>query len=125
MPHGSKRWQACATASHSALRNGWASSGQRISSIRASRLLVITLPSTPWMMQYLHILMTHVGRAASSRDGAAPVGSAIGKRIIVVGSSGSGKSTLGEQLAARLDVPFIELDALYWEPGWVEAEREV
>lgn len=49
----------------------------------------------------------------------------IGRRIIVVGSSGSGKSTLGERLATHLDVPFIELDALYWQPGWVEADREV
>ena len=49
----------------------------------------------------------------------------IGKRVIVVGSSGSGKSTLGAALATRMDVPFIELDALHWEPGWKMAELEV
>lgn len=49
----------------------------------------------------------------------------VGKRIIVVGSSNSGKSTFAEQLAGKLDVPFIELDALFWEPNWVGAEREV
>jgi adenylate kinase family enzyme len=46
----------------------------------------------------------------------------VGKRIIVTGSSNAGKSTLAGRLAARLDVPYIDLDALYWEPGWVEAE---
>jgi len=45
--------------------------------------------------------------------------------MIVVGSSNAGKSTLGAQLAEWLAVPFIELDGLYWEPGWLEAEREV
>ena len=49
----------------------------------------------------------------------------IGKRIIVVGSSNAGKSTLGARLACALDVPFIELDALHWEPGWVEADDEI
>ena len=49
----------------------------------------------------------------------------VGTRIIVTGSSNAGKSTFAERLAARLDVPYIELDALYWEPGWVEAEQSV
>jgi adenylate kinase family enzyme len=49
----------------------------------------------------------------------------IGKRVIVIGNSGSGKSTLGEQLAEGMDVPFIELDALHWEPGWQMAEMDV
>lgn len=39
-------------------------------------------------------------------------------RIAVVGTSGSGKSTLAERLAAALDVSFIELDAIDWQPGW-------
>ncbi len=49
----------------------------------------------------------------------------IGKRIIVTGASNSGKSTLAERLAATLGVPYIELDALHWEDGWVEAEQDV
>jgi adenylate kinase family enzyme len=49
----------------------------------------------------------------------------MGKRIIIIGSSNAGKSTLAETVAERLGVPFIELDALHWEPGWVAAEREV
>ena len=39
-------------------------------------------------------------------------------RIAVVGSSGSGKSTLAKRLAAVLDLPAIELDAINWRPGW-------
>ena len=51
--------------------------------------------------------------------------SSIGRRIIIIGNSNSGKSTLAEQLAKRLDASFIELDALHWEPNWVEADPEV
>ena len=43
----------------------------------------------------------------------------IGRRIQVIGNSCSGKSTLGEQLSLALQVPFVELDALHWRPGWV------
>lgn len=42
----------------------------------------------------------------------------IGRRIQVIGNSCSGKSTLGEQLATSLGVPFVELDALNWQPDW-------
>ncbi len=51
---------------------------------------------------------------------ATPVaGSPIGRRIHVLGNTSAGKSTLGARLACALDVPFVELDALNWEPGWV------
>ena len=50
--------------------------------------------------------------------------SGIGRRIQVVGPSGSGKSTLGEQLARRIGAPFVELDALFWKPGWQEPEPD-
>ncbi len=53
-------------------------------------------------------------------DCANPVGrSPIGRRIHVMGNTSAGKSTLGARLASALDVPFVELDALNWEPGWV------
>jgi adenylate kinase family enzyme len=40
------------------------------------------------------------------------------RRVSVVGNSGSGKSTLGRALAARLGVPFVELDSIHHLPGW-------
>jgi adenylate kinase family enzyme len=46
-------------------------------------------------------------------------------RIIVVGVTSSGKSTLAKALAERFKADFIELDALHWEPNWVEAPDEV
>jgi adenylate kinase family enzyme len=47
------------------------------------------------------------------------------RRIIVIGTTSSGKSTLAEQLAVRLDMEFIELDALHWEPNWQAASLEI
>ncbi len=46
------------------------------------------------------------------------------RRICVVGTTGSGKSTMAEALAQSLHIPHIELDAIHWEPGWKEADRE-
>ncbi len=48
----------------------------------------------------------------------------IGRRIVVIGSTGSGKSMLAATLAERLDVPFVELDALFWQPDWDESDDE-
>ena len=39
-------------------------------------------------------------------------------RLLVVGTSGAGKTTFARQLAACLDAPHVELDALYWLPEW-------
>ena len=46
------------------------------------------------------------------------------KRIVVIGVTGCGKSVLAEKLAQKLDLNFIELDALYWKPGWVDSDLE-
>jgi adenylate kinase family enzyme len=48
-----------------------------------------------------------------------------GPRISVVGTSGSGKTTVAGQIAQRLGIPHVELDALHWESNWTEAPIEV
>ena len=45
-------------------------------------------------------------------------------RINVVGTSGSGKSTVGKRIAERLNVPYIQLDELFWKPNWAESTDE-
>lgn len=44
-------------------------------------------------------------------------------RYVVVGTSGCGKSTLAQAMARSLQVPWIELDALFWAPGWQPRRR--
>jgi adenylate kinase family enzyme len=47
------------------------------------------------------------------------------RRVAVIATaSGNGKTTFGRALAERLDVPFVELDALHHGPGWTEATPE-
>ena len=46
------------------------------------------------------------------------------RRVAVMGASGNGKSTLSRALAERLDVPYIELDALHHGPNWAAPDLE-
>ena len=46
------------------------------------------------------------------------------ERINVVGTSGSGKSSLSRQIATHLDLPYIELDQLFWKANWTESPDE-
>lgn len=47
------------------------------------------------------------------------------RRINVRGTSGAGKSTISAEVARRLGIPHIELDALYHGPNWTEPAPEV
>jgi adenylate kinase family enzyme len=44
-------------------------------------------------------------------------------RIVVIGTSGAGKSTLARRIAARLELPHIELDAINWQADWRDLTR--
>jgi adenylate kinase family enzyme len=48
----------------------------------------------------------------------------VARRINVKGTSGSGKTTFAMELARRLEVPYIELDALHHGPNWSEPTDE-
>lgn len=45
------------------------------------------------------------------------------RRILIIGCPGSGKTTLAKEMAARLRLPLVHLDALYWLDGWQPRER--
>jgi adenylate kinase family enzyme len=44
------------------------------------------------------------------------------KRILVIGCCGAGKSTFSKELSAKLNLPLVHLDRLFWKPGWIEQE---
>jgi adenylate kinase family enzyme len=44
-------------------------------------------------------------------------------RIVVIGTAGAGKTLLARGIAARLNLPHIELDAINWQPGWRDLDR--
>ena len=45
-------------------------------------------------------------------------GGLAGRRIVVYGPSGSGKSEAARTIGERLDLPVVELDALFHRPNW-------
>jgi adenylate kinase family enzyme len=48
----------------------------------------------------------------------------VSKVAVIASASGNGKTTLGREIAQRLGVPFVEMDALVHGPGWVEIPND-
>ena len=46
------------------------------------------------------------------------------RRVVIMGETSAGKTTFSRALARRLDVPVIELDALFWGPKWTKSDPE-
>ena len=46
-------------------------------------------------------------------------------KINVTGTSSSGKSTLSKKIAHRLNIPYIELDQLFWQPNWQGSSDDI
>lgn len=44
------------------------------------------------------------------------------RRVRVVGNSGAGKTTFARAIAARLALPHLELDAVFWDAGWTHRD---
>ena len=48
-----------------------------------------------------------------------------GARISVVGTTGSGKTTVAKEISKNLLLPYVELDALYWDENWTGVSDEI
>ena len=46
------------------------------------------------------------------------------QRVVVVGAAGSGKTTLARAIAGPVGVEAVDIDDLFWQPGWVESDRD-
>lgn len=47
------------------------------------------------------------------------------ERILIIGNAGAGKTTFSKKLAAKLGLPIIHLDKLFWHGQWEHLSREV
>lgn len=46
------------------------------------------------------------------------------QKIAIIGSGGAGKSTFAIRLGKTLQLPVYHLDTLFWQPNWIETDRE-
>lgn len=46
------------------------------------------------------------------------------RRVIIIGSPGAEKGALARAVSERLKIPCIELERLYWRPGWKKPTTE-
>lgn len=46
------------------------------------------------------------------------------RRVAVIGPAGAGKTTLAVELGAILGIDVVQLDRLFWQPGWVKTSDE-
>ena len=47
------------------------------------------------------------------------------KKIAVVGTCGAGKTAFAKSLSRLRDLPYIELDSLYWAENWTKVPDEI
>lgn len=44
------------------------------------------------------------------------------KKISIIGASGSGKTSLGRAISKKSGYPLLDMDDIYWLPGWIKVE---
>lgn len=47
-----------------------------------------------------------------------------GRKILVIGPNGSGKTTFAKKLSQKINIPYYELDNIYWKPNWGESSND-
>jgi adenylate kinase family enzyme len=46
------------------------------------------------------------------------------ERVVILGAGGAGKTELATHLGARMGIPVVHLDVLFWRGGWTPAPAE-
>ncbi len=47
------------------------------------------------------------------------------QKVLIFGNSGVGKTTLSKKLSAKLGMPYVHLDSLYWLENWQSTPRDL